>query len=1296
MDTSFNPGTGANNSIYAVAIQSDGKILIGGSFSSYNGTIINRIARLNSDGSLDTSFNPGIGASSTIYSLAIQSDGKILIGGIFSLYNGTTRNHIARLNSDGSLDTSFNPGTGSNSDIKSLAIQSDGKILIGGYFTSYNGTTRNYIARLNSDGLLDTSFDPGTGASSFIYSFFIQSDGKIITGGNFTLYNGTTRNHIARLNSDGSLDTSFDPGTGANYAVNSIIVQSDKVLIGGAFTSYNGTTRNHIARLNSDGLLDTSFDPGTGASGTINSLIIQSDSKLIIGGSFGSYSGASINCIARLDSDGTLDTSFNVNSTGINSYINSAVIQSDGKILIGGAFTSHNGISRNRIARLNSDGLLDTSFDPGTGASGTINSLIIQSDGKILIGGSFSNYNGIFRNSIARLNSDGSLDTSFNLGTGPNNYTQSIAIQSDGKIVIGGGFTTYNGTTRNYIVRLNSDRSLDTSFDPGAGANNSVTSVAIQSDSKILIGGGFTTYNGTTINRIARLNSDGSLDTSFNVGTGASSTVQSITIQSDGKVLIGGSFTSYNGTTINRIARLNSDGSLDTSFNTGTGTNASIYSINIQSDGKILIGGGFSSYNGTARNNIARINSDGSLDNDFNPGAGANNYVASIALQSDGKVIAAGGFNSYNDIPVAYIARINNPPVTTPTVTTNAVSSISYTIATGNGNLTSTGDGSTTRYIQWGISSGTYTSSCNAGATTSTGNYSCSMTSLTAGTTYYVRAYATNSSGTGYGDEISFSTTAIAVPTVTTNTVTSINYTTATGGGNVTATNGANPTIRGVEWGTATGSYTNSCNAGAGGIGAYTCSMTSLTSGTTYYVRAFATNSAGTGYGTEISFNTLSGSPTVTTNSTTSITSIGATGNGNITNTGGNNPERFIQWGTTSGIYTSECTAGTGGTGTYSCAMNSLTPETTYYYRAKATNSGGTSYGDESSFTTIPEGIIIPDPIPQDMTDAYNEGYISIGTGTLNSTNQVTTNLDLTITSNNGQATLPVNTQITNTDSGNIDMSQFSISNVTTQTKSTISTTRGSIEIGIPNTNLTFSQPIEISISVGTQYNGDILTIQSRSYNQSDWTDEGTCTVTNGICSFTTTHATTYTVNGDGTITGETNINTNLPIESTISLSCPDSLDLTSITGTGQSTIDTSNEATCNIATNNSNGYKLEWQASSNNMQNSNSDTISSYTPITPNAPEPWLIDNTASEWGARLKSTSTDNDTSTWGLSDGYDGNWLNIDNSTPFEIIRRTEETDQSGSDEIIQFGAEVGSNKFQPSGTYTTTVTMTATTL
>lgn len=357
LDDSFIQGSGANSIIQTSAIQQDGKIIIGGSFTAYNEIKSNRLARLNADGSLDATFKIGIGADSDVKAILVQSDGKIIVGGWFNSFNGTKCKNIARLNIDGSIDQSFDSGSGADYTVENIAIQSDGKIIIGGGFSTYNGIKRKNIARLNSNGSLDTSFDPEMGANNDVYSISIQSDGKILIAGSFTFYNETKRNNIARLNVDGSLDESFNPKIATNIAseIRSIALQPNgKIIIAGNFTCYNGTSRNHIARLNADGGLDSTFDSGTGATGinsSIRATALQPDGKIFIGGWFDYYDDVARNYIARLNSDGSLDTSFNPGS-GANSFVMSILAQSNEKVIVTGGFTSFNESSRNRIAVL--------------------------------------------------------------------------------------------------------------------------------------------------------------------------------------------------------------------------------------------------------------------------------------------------------------------------------------------------------------------------------------------------------------------------------------------------------------------------------------------------------------------------------------------------------------------------------------------------------------------------------------------------------------------------------------------------------------------------------------------------------------------------------------------------------------------------------------------------------------------------------------------------------------------------------------------------------------------------------
>ena len=256
------------------------------------------------DGVNDPAFNVGTGANYQVFTTAIQSDGKIIIGGLFTYYNGTSRNYIARLNADGTLDETFAVGSGTNGHVYAIAIQGDGKIIIGGDFTSYNGTTISHIARLNADGTLDGTFTVGTGLAGLadnVGELILQNDGKIIIGGYFSYYNEIARKNIARLNADGTLDESFTVGTGANGGVKTIAFQSDgKFFIGGDFTSYNGISRSRIALLNTDGTLDQAFPLGTGANSMIQTIAIQTDGNIVIGGLFSTYNGVSRKSITRI------------------------------------------------------------------------------------------------------------------------------------------------------------------------------------------------------------------------------------------------------------------------------------------------------------------------------------------------------------------------------------------------------------------------------------------------------------------------------------------------------------------------------------------------------------------------------------------------------------------------------------------------------------------------------------------------------------------------------------------------------------------------------------------------------------------------------------------------------------------------------------------------------------------------------------------------------------------------------------------------------------------------------------
>lgn len=962
IDNTFTIGTGAdgNSSIDAVLVQPDDKIIIGGVFQSYNGVSRNYIARLNSNGTLDTTFNPGAGPNDIIKNMALQSDGKILIAGDFYQYAGVNRPGFARLNTDGTLDTSFNPGVGPNGSIYKIKVLATGKILIGGSFHNYNSILRENLARINSDGSLDTSFvTPMQYSASYSGAVTdIQVQGtKILICGGFRAYSTSVTSHLARMDSNGALDTSFFTANTANdlsgnEGFDNIEVQSDgKIIVGGHFTSYGGVSRNHFARLLVDGAMDLTFNPGSGLSFSttpfMHSLLIQPDGKIILTGYFSHYNGTPRYKIARTyggdpaavdaindqgeksgvlggvavtnvlandfvaglpattsnvtlsvviassaaitlntttgavsiapgtpegtytltykicnstgacdtavvtvtvpralianDDNGTLvyqgvggvtvqniyandtiggvgvstnpttgnvdysqalqvagvtvnsqtgtvtvsstatvgpktvtyqlcdrnnsnncdkatirftvlsdnpsanDDSYSLTTAGgltgditlndtryglplaansftlsiiddggltgislngnklqvpatatayiyhvtyqlclisnpskcdtatvivyINSFnpgqpsyapIYASLYEPDGKIIIGGWFSQG-------VKRLNSDLSEDTTFNPGGAGANKVFAVARQTDGKLLIGGTFGLYNTVARKNIARLNTDGTPDVSFNTaitsGLGETIMIRAIVVQPDGKIIVGGIFTTVNGVPRQMIVRLNTDGTLDSTFSvPEFTYLGVIYALAIQPDGKIIVGGNFEVSGKRYV---ARLNSDGSMDTAFNAGNigmtngdSGNATVYAVVYTTDG-IIVGGNFEAYNGVNRDNLLRLNSDGTLNTSFvSNGFSDNATVQTISVIDFSMILVGGDFSTYGSVNVNNVAILSTYGGIEASKNIGTGANLIVRTSCTQPDKKVVIAGDFNDYNGNARPAVTRI--------------------------------------------------------------------------------------------------------------------------------------------------------------------------------------------------------------------------------------------------------------------------------------------------------------------------------------------------------------------------------------------------------------------------------------------------------------------------------------------------------------------------------------------------------------------------------------------------------------------------------------------------------------
>jgi len=585
--------------------------------------------------SIEHNFGANPYFDNSVKTIVYQADSKIIVGGEFTMYNKTSCNRIVRLNPSGQIDTSFNIGTGFNGIVNSIKIQSDGKILVGGNFTKFNGLYADSLVRLNIDGSIDSAFMPYidvNGDSVFqggVYCIGIQPNGKILVS---TIYN------VMRINSNGSLDNTYD-NFSSNEGVKQILIQSDgKIIL-------------DSRRFNYDGSLDTSFFT------TLKPMALQTDGKIIcIEPYYINVLFTNQFLIKRLNINGSIDQSFNTGFALFNYSPNKIVVQNDGKILIGGDFTTYNEVNKNYILRLNADGTLDNSFNVPqnvispllNGTFNVINEIVVQPDNKIIVGGGNNNFN-----NYVRLYNDGSKDDSY---TGLDGIVECITLQSDNKILVGGSFNSYNGQSKNKIVRYSNNGLNDVSFNIGSGFNEVVKTIVMQPDNKILVGGNFTSFNGVNCGKISRLNNDGTYDNTFITGTGFNGVVNKIAIQSDGKIVVIGTFTAYNNINVNKIVRLNQNGSIDNTFNLESNVDGDFRTMAIQSDGKIYLGG-----NGFTRNSynvgaVIKLNVNGLYDTGFSfNGDYSLELVNVILIETTGNIIVAGNEGSNLTGPISRI-----------------------------------------------------------------------------------------------------------------------------------------------------------------------------------------------------------------------------------------------------------------------------------------------------------------------------------------------------------------------------------------------------------------------------------------------------------------------------------------------------------------------------------------------------------------------------------------------------------------------------------------------------------------
>ncbi|MDO7846363.1 T9SS type A sorting domain-containing protein [Hymenobacter sp. M29] len=689
--------------------QPDAKILVGGNYEYIDNQRASRLRRLNADGTPDAAFaaqtGTGPDASGNPTALALQSTNKILVGcATNATYNSVLTGNLVRLNPNGSVDATFNRG-GSGfvvygwdalalnfaNNIRSLAVQPDDKILVGGNLDHYNGQAVANLLRLNADGSYDTSFNvgslgftsansTGTPNSGTPEVMLVQPDGKIVVGGNFVQVNGLVANNLVRLNADGSRDNTF-LSTGTNATVRALARQPDgKLLVGGYFTQVNGQASGGLVRLNADGTRDASFTPtvlSPVATATgIYKIRLRADGSMVVCGTFTACNGTARGNIARLSATGVVDAGFGpaaaTTSTSTPNIVYDLVDLTSGQTLAGGTFTSIGGVPRTGLALLNGTATqVDAAFNPLIEYGGTLSSATPLNNGDIILTGNYTSINGTTlanRYYPQRLNSSGAYVGQVSINPGAYPFSgYDVLPQPDGRFYVR-GYTSiatapYTGIT---VLRLLASGALDTGFAPVSFAYAPNTQFAWQlvalPSGGVLFAGDFVAVNGQARPGLARVSAAGVLDAGFNPTgapwqTATASGFYVAGVQPGGQPVV-----SWGDANLPFLVRLSATtGQVDNTFSIGSGASSSAglrvyWGAQVATGGQIIINGQFTSFNGQAApNGIARLLPNGQPDPTFTAALSCR----VLQVQPDGRILGSLADTSYFAPPLFQLVRLN-------------------------------------------------------------------------------------------------------------------------------------------------------------------------------------------------------------------------------------------------------------------------------------------------------------------------------------------------------------------------------------------------------------------------------------------------------------------------------------------------------------------------------------------------------------------------------------------------------------------------------------------------------------
>ena len=621
-DPSFTATLGTATQIQKLLPQPDGKLLVGG--MQFGSITTGMLRRLNTDGSPDTAFQAALGTEpdGEVSGLALQADGSLLVAGGFANIGGRTRRAVVRLDASGTLDGSFNAQVPANTYFSDVAVQPDGRVLLLVGSNSATSTTWRGIVRLQATGSPDASFQTGTNFNRNVFVFpgtpllLLQPDGGIIVSTDATAYNGTATGNLVRLLPGGALDVSFNNAAAllGSQRPNALQLLPNGQLLAAGFPAHLGGEPyplSGVARLNADGTRDLSFAPRPQEPGVLHDVLLQPDGKLLLAGNFNKINGMEASCLARLNSDGTVDLPYTA-ACGANEPVLSLALQPDGKVLAAGTFSYLGGSARRALARLTTSGVLDAAFVPALqpmpfGFAPTGRLVTLQPDGKVLLLGRFNfttNPNRL--QTMVRLETNGQPDPGFNAAFTADN-TNALLLQPDGKI-LGTGLNGFGTSQTAWAWRLLADGTLDPAFTPlpaPIGSTGQGLALAQDATGRVYVGGSMA---GAAF-KLVRLLPDGTPDGSYQpalLGT-TGQQIRSLALQPNGRLLLGGELASPSSNSLQGSLRLLTSGALDSSYEPLNGPAAGVSKLLIQPDGALVMGGSFTTTAGLPTMGLVRL-----------------------------------------------------------------------------------------------------------------------------------------------------------------------------------------------------------------------------------------------------------------------------------------------------------------------------------------------------------------------------------------------------------------------------------------------------------------------------------------------------------------------------------------------------------------------------------------------------------------------------------------------------------------------------------------------------------------